>query len=42
VAVLEEGRLENSPSSGTTEERLVGSILKGKVRNLEDGSSASW
>src|SRR5690606_35646176 len=37
VAVLEEGKLEEFTIERTTEERLVGSIFKGKVRNLEDG-----
>src|SRR5262249_27020844 len=40
VAVLEEGRLEEFTIERTTEERLVGSIFKGKVRNLEDGLKA--
>ena len=42
VAVLEEGRLEEFTIERTTEERLVGSIFKGKVRNLEDGLKAAF
>ena len=41
VAVLEEGRLEEFTIERTSEERLVGSIFKGKVRNLEDGLKAA-
>ncbi len=42
VAVLEEGRLEEFNIERTTEERLVGSIFKGRVRNLEDGLKAAF
>jgi hypothetical protein len=42
VAVLEEGKLEEFTIERTTEERLVGSIYKGKVRNLEDGLKAAF
>ena len=42
VAVLEEGKLEEFNIERTTEERLVGSIFKGKVRNLEDGLKAAF
>lgn len=42
VAVLENGRLEEFTIERTTEERLVGSIFKGKVRNLEDGLKAAF
>ncbi len=42
VAVCEEGRLEEFNIERTTEERLVGSIYKGKVRNLEDGLKAAF
>ncbi|MGI8965696.1 MAG: Rne/Rng family ribonuclease, partial [Limisphaerales bacterium] len=42
VAVLEEGKLEELTIERTTEERLVGSIFKGKVRNLEDGLKAAF
>src|SRR5262249_9689578 len=42
VAVLEEGKLEEFTIERTGEERLVGSIFKGKVRNLEDGLKAAF
>ena len=42
VAVSENGRLEEFTIERTTEERLVGSIFKGKVRNLEDGLKAAF
>jgi ribonuclease G len=42
VAVLEDGKLEEFNIERTTEERLVGSIFKGKVRNLEDGLKAAF
>jgi ribonuclease G len=42
VGVLEEGRLEEFTIERTSEERLVGSIFKGKVRNLEDGLKAAF
>ena len=42
VAVLEEGRLEEFTIERTTEERLVGSVFKGRVRNLEDGLKAAF
>src|SRR5476649_1670211 len=42
VAVIEEGKLEEFNIERTTEERLVGSIFKGKVRNLEDGLKAAF
>jgi ribonuclease G len=42
VAVVEEGRLEEFNIERTTEERLVGSIFKGRVRNLEDGLKAMF
>jgi ribonuclease G len=42
VAVTVEGRLEEFTIERTTEERLVGSIFKGKVRNLEDGLKAAF
>ncbi len=42
VAVMEEGKLEEFTIERTTEERLVGSIFKGKVRNLEDGLKAAF
>jgi len=42
VALVEQGRLEELTIERTTEERLVGSIFKGKVRNLEDGLKAAF
>jgi ribonuclease G len=42
VAVSEEGKLEEFTIERTAEERLVGSIFKGKVRNLEDGLKAAF
>jgi ribonuclease G len=42
VGVLEEAKLEEFTIERTTEERLVGSIFKGKVRNLEDGLKAAF
>jgi ribonuclease G len=42
VAVQEAGRLEELTLERTTEQRLVGSIFKGKVRNLEDGLKAAF
>jgi len=42
VAVIEDGRLEEFTIERTSEDRLVGSIYKGKVRNLEDGLKAAF
>jgi len=42
VAVLEEGRLEEFTIERTSDERLVGSIYKGKVRNLQDDLKAAF
>jgi ribonuclease G len=42
VAVLEEGKLEEFTIERTSNERLVGSIFKGRVRNLEDGLKAAF
>ena len=42
VAVTEDGKLEEFNIERTSEERLVGSIFKGKVRNLEDGLKAAF
>ncbi|MBI4327371.1 MAG: Rne/Rng family ribonuclease [Chloroflexi bacterium] len=42
VAVLEEGKLEEFTIERADDERLVGSIFKGKVRNLEDGLKAAF
>ncbi len=42
VAVLEDGKLEEFTIERTSDDRLVGSIYKGKVRNLEDGLKAAF
>jgi ribonuclease G len=42
VGVLEEGRLEEFTIERTGDERLVGSVFKGRVRNLEDGLKAAF
>ena len=42
VAVLEDGKLEEFTIERSSDERLVGSIFKGKVRNLEDGLKAAF
>jgi ribonuclease G len=42
VAILQDGRLEDFNIERTNEERLVGSIFKGKIRNLEDGLKAAF
>ncbi len=42
VAVIEDGKLEEFNIERTTEERLVGSIFNGKVRNLQDDLKAAF
>lgn len=42
VGVLEQGRLEEFTIERTEDERLVGSVFKGKVRNLEDSLKAAF
>jgi len=42
VAILEDGKLEEFNIERTNDERLVGSIFKGKVKNLEDGLKAAF
>src|SRR5439155_23178096 len=42
VAVLEEGKLEEFTIERTSDERLEGSIFKGKVKNIEDGLKAAF
>ena len=42
IALQEVGRLEEFTIERNTEERLVGSIFKGKVRNLEDPLKAAF
>jgi ribonuclease G len=42
VGVLEDGRLEEFTIERTGDERLVGSVFKGRVKNLEDGLKAAF
>lgn len=42
AAVLEEGKLEEFFIERPTEDRIVGSIFKGKIQNLEDGLQAAF
>ncbi len=42
VAVLENGRLEEFMIEHPQEERMVGSIYKGRIQNLEDGLQAAF
>lgn len=42
VAVLEDGRLEELEVEHPTEERIVGSIFKGKIQNLEHDLQAAF
>ncbi len=42
IAVTEDGKLEEFNIERTTEERLVGSIFKGRVRNLQDDLKAAF
>ena len=42
VVVLDEGRLDNFHIERSGESRLVGSIFKGKIQNLEDGLQAAF
>ena len=42
VAVLSEGKLENFYIERPSEERIVGSIFKGKIQNIEDGLQAAF
>ena len=42
VAVQENGRLEEFQMEHTTVERIVGSIYKGRIQNLEDGLQAAF
>ncbi len=42
VAVLEEGKLEGFFVERSEEERIVGSIFKGKIQNIEDGLQAAF
>lgn len=42
VTVLDEGKLDNFHIERSEENRLVGSIFKGKIQNLEDGLQAAF
>jgi ribonuclease G len=42
VVILEEGRLEDFFIERSSEDRIVGSIFKGKIQNLEDGLQAAF
>ncbi len=42
VAVLEDGQLEEFSIERTTEKRIVASVFKGKIRNLEPGLKAAF
>jgi len=42
IAFLEDGRLEDFFVERTSEERIVGSIFKGRIQNLEDGLQAAF
>lgn len=42
VAVLEEGKMEDFSIERTGEDRIVGSIFKGRIQNLEDGLQAAF
>ncbi len=42
VAVLENGQLEEFSIERTTERQIVGSVFKGKIRNLEPGLKAAF
>ncbi len=42
VALLESGRLEEFHIERTTEQRIVGSLFKGRIKNLEPGLKAAF
>jgi ribonuclease G len=42
VAILENGKIEEFQVEHPTEERIVGSIFKGKIQNLEDDLQAAF
>ena len=42
VAVMEDGQLEEFTIERTTEKRIVGSVFKGKIKNLEPGLKAAF
>ncbi len=42
VAIMEDGHLEEFAIERPTEERIVGSIFKGRIQNIEDGLQAAF
>ena len=42
VAVMEDGQLEEFTIERTTERRIVGSVFKGRIKNLEPGLKAAF
>jgi ribonuclease G len=42
VAVMEEGKLEDYFVERSSEDRIVGSVFKGRIQNLEDGLQAAF
>jgi ribonuclease G len=42
VAIMEDGHLEEFAIERPTEERIVGSIYKGRIQNMEDGLQAAF
>jgi hypothetical protein len=42
VAIMEDGHLEEFSIERPTEERIVGSIYKGRIQNMEDGLQAAF
>ena len=42
VAVMEDGQLEEFTIERTTERRIVGSVFKGKIKNLEPELKAAF
>ncbi|HPC58798.1 MAG TPA: ribonuclease E/G, partial [Kiritimatiellia bacterium] len=42
VAIMENGHLEEFAIERPTEERIVGSIYKGRIQNMEDGLQAAF
>ena len=42
VAILENGKLDNFHIERKEDHRIVGSVFKGKIQNLEDGLQAAF
>ena len=42
VAILENGKLDNFHIERKEDYRIVGSVFKGKIQNLEDGLQAAF